>query len=293
MPEITCLVEARAQLGEGAFWCAREKVLWWVDIAGRRIFRYDPQTGRNESFDAPAQVGCLATRAAGGLVTALESGFHFFDPATGRFEFIVDPEAHLPVNRFNDGKTDRQGRFWSGTTVTDTAREPRKVAGLYRLDADLRCTQVIAGLGCSNGLAWSPDSRTMYLADSYTPYVHAYDFDPATGTAERARRFVDLSGMQGIVDGATVDREGCYWLTAPFKSRVMRFDPEGKLMTTVELPTESPTCCEFGGPDLNVLYVTTATFAGTPYDCSHQPLAGALFAIDAGVRGLPSVAFKG
>ena len=118
---------------------------------------------------------------------------------------------------------------------------------------------MVDGVGCSNGLAWSPDSRTMYFTDSHTGLVWAYDFDPATGDIANRRVFIDLTAEGGIVDGATVDAEGCYWLTVPFKGKVLAYDPTGKLMRTIELPTDLPTCCEFGGEDLDILYVTSAT----------------------------------
>jgi len=290
---IQCVVPAAAKLGEGTFWDHAAQVLWWIDIFGRTIHRYDPASGEQVSYTTPEDPGCLAPRAGGGLVISMTSGFHFFDPARGAFEPIVDPEANVEATRFNDGRTDRQGRFWSGTMVIDAKAEPRKIAALYRLDADLSCHRVVEGVGCSNGLAWSPDSRTMYFADSHTPLIRAFDFDPGTGDVQNPRTFVDLSDIEGIADGATVDEHGCYWVTIPFQGKVMRFDPEGKLMTTYVVPCDIPTCCEFGGRDLDILYVTTAALNRTPEELKDQPLAGGLFAIDARVRGLRAPLFAG
>ena len=289
MVEIRCVVDAKAQLGESTYWDHDANVLWWIDIYGPTIHRFDPADGREQVFVAPAYLGCVAVRAAGGLVVSMKNGFHFFDTETRRFEPIVDPEAHLPDTRFNDGKTDRQGRFWCGSMFEAPGQPPRKAGALYRLDTDLTTHKIIDGVGCSNGLAWSPDSRTLYFADSHTPYVWAYDFDPTAGAVANRRVFIDLSPMKGIVDGSTVDAEGCYWTTIPFQSKVMRYDPEGRLMQTIELPTDLPTCCEFGGPDLDILYVTTAIYRRTP-----EPLAGGLFALEGlGVKGLPLVPFAG
>lgn len=289
MVDIRCVVDAKAQLGESTYWDPTARVLWWIDIYGPAIHRFDPATGRNETFAAPEYLGCVAVRASGGLVVSMKSGFHFFDPSTGAFEPIHDPEAHLDETRFNDGKTDRQGRFWCGSMFEAPGRTPAKSGALYRLDADLTSHKVIDGVGCSNGLAWSPDSQVLYFADSHTPFVWAHDFDASGGTVANRRVFIDLTAMNGIVDGSTVDADGCYWTTIPFQGKVVRYDPDGRLMRMIELPTDLPTCCEFGGPDLDVLYVTTAVYRRTPL-----PLAGGLFALtDVGAKGLPLVPFAG
>ena len=283
-----CVVDAGAELGEGTLWDPGEGVLWWLDIWGSRIHRHNPATGRNDSWVCPEYPGCLGLREKGGLVATLVNGFHFFDPQTGSFEPIADPEADLPDTRFNDGKTDRQGRFWSGTMFEVADRPIEFVGSLYRLDADLSVHRVIEGIGCSNGLAWSPDSRVMYFADSHASTVWVYDFDPASGDVANRRIFIDMTRSGGIADGATVDAEGCYWLTVPPTGKVCRYDPDGRLMQTIVLPTDLPTCCEFGGAELDILYVTTAARTRRG-----QPHAGGLFAMDVGVKGLALSPFKG
>ena len=288
MTEVVCVVDAGAELGESTLWDADGKVLWWLDIWGSRIHRYDPATGRNDTWTCPSYPGCLGLREKGGLVISLVNGFHFFDPAVGTFEPIADPEAAEPATRFNDGKPDRQGRFWSGTMFEVPDRPIAFIGALYRLDPDLSVHRMVGGIGCSNGLAWSPDSRTMYFADSHAGTVWAYDFDPATGDIGGRRVFIDMSDSGGIADGATVDAEGCYWVTVPPTARVCRYDPAGRLMQAVTLPTDLPTCCEFGGGDLDILYVTTAARTRR-----NQPHAGGLFAVDVGVKGLPLPPFKG
>lgn len=288
MNGIECVYDANAELGEGALWDPVDRVLWWLDIWGRRIHRHDPASARNDNWETPEFPGCLGLRETGGLVMSMVSGFHFFDPASGTFEPIADPEAEMPDTRFNDGKPDRQGRFWSGTMFEVEGKPIEFIGSLYRLDADLSVHRTIEGIGCSNGLAWSPDSRTMYFADSHAGLVWAFDFDAGAGLPANRRVFVDLRGKGEIADGATVDAEGGYWLTVPPTGEVRRYDPKGRLVQTVRLPTDLPTCCEFGGPDLDVLYVTTA--ARGRRDQRH---AGGLFALEVGVRGLPSPRFKG
>lgn len=292
MSDIECVVDAKAILGEGTFWDTREQVLWWIDIWAPAIHRFDPATREDRVFPAPEYLGCLATRAKGGLVVTMASGFHFFDPVAGRFDPIADPEAGMPETRFNDGKTDRQGRFWSGT-MFEAEGPPRRIGSLYRLDPDLSVHRIVEGIGCSNGLAWSPDSRTMYYSDSHTTLVWAFDFDPATGAAENRRVFTDVAETGGIVDGATVDVEGCYWATIPVTSKICRYDPAGRLMRTILLPTDLPTCVGFGGKDLDVLYCTSAVLRRPAGKIRGAALAGGLFAVDAGVRGLPEAPFAG
>ena len=291
--EIQCVVAAGAQLGEGAFWDCAGQALWWVDIFAHTIHRYEPASGEQVSYATPEAPGCLATRTQGGLVLTMTSGFHFFDPPNGRFEPLVDPESELAATRFNDGRTDRQGRLWSGSMVIDAVAEPRKIAALYCLYADRTCHRMVEQIGCANGLAWSPDGRTMYHSDSHTSLIRAWDFDPATAALENVRTFADLAFINGIADGATVDADGCYWVTIPFQGKLLRFDPQGTLMRSIELPCDIPTCCEFGGRNLDVLYVTSAALNRKPHELANQPLAGGLFAVDAGVRGLAAAPFAG
>jgi sugar lactone lactonase YvrE len=293
MVDITCVVDAKASLGEGTIWDPAAQVLWWIDIWGPLIHRYDPATGADQTWEAPEYLGCIGLRARGGLIVTMVSGFYFFDPATGVFEPIADPEAGIAETRFNDGKTDRQGRFWSGTMFEVPGRKAEFIASLYRMDTDLSVHKMIEGVGCCNGLAFSPDSRTLYFTDSHTTLVHAYDFDAATGDIENKRIFIDVASTGGIADGATIDAEGCYWVTLPVTSKVCRYDPEGRLMRTIMLPTDLPTCCEFGGKDLDILYVATAVLNRPEAHFTGQRHPGGLFAIEAGVKGLPLPPFAG
>lgn len=287
MTDIVCVVDAKTELGEGTLWDPQAGVLWWVDIWGKAIHRYDPATGEDRIFETPAYVGCVAVRKKGGLVVTLADGFYFCDPEQGTFDNIVDPEADKPATRFNDGKTDRQGRFWSGTVFEAPPRPTEFIGALYRLDKDLSAHRMVDGIGSSNGLAFSPDSRVMYFADSQKNTVWAWDFDPGTGDIENRRVFIDTTATGGSPDGATVDVEGCYWTTLPESGKVARYDPKGSLMRTIMMPTSIPTCCEFGGKNLDVLYVTTARLR----KIKDQPLAGGLFALDVGVKGLPLPCF--
>lgn len=293
MVDVRCVVDARAELGEGTIWDPVKQVLWWIDIWGPTIHCYDPATGRDVTWAAPEYLGCVGLREKGGLVLTMASGFYFFDPETGVFDPIADPEAGIAETRFNDGKPDRQGRFWSGTMFEVPGRKIEYVGALYRMDTDLTIHKMIEHVGCCNGLAFSPDSRTMYFSDSHSGRVDAYDFDAATGDIENRRMFIDMTSTGGVADGATVDADGCYWVTVPVTGKVCRYDPAGKLMQTIELPTDLPTCCEFGGKHLDILYVTTAVLKRPESHFAGQSQPGGLFAVDAGAKGLILPPFAG
>lgn len=289
MTDVTCVLDIKAHLGEGPLWDPRAQRLYWVNIKRQELHRFDPATGRDEMWQAPAMVGSLAVRETGGLVVALRSGFHFFDPDSkapgGKWDPIVDPEAHLPENRFNDGKPDRQGRFWAGS-MHDPEKQPS--GGLYRLGWDLKATRLVDGIICSNALCWSPDGRTMYYADSWAHTIWAWDFEPASGEIANRRVFVERPKEDGAPDGATVDAEGFVWVAYWGGWCVRRFDPAGKLERVVKLPVAQVTCPAFGGPDLDICYVTSARVGRDP-----QPLSGGIFAFQPGVKGLAEAFFKG
>jgi sugar lactone lactonase YvrE len=288
--ELEGVLNAGSLLGEGALWDPQDQVLWWLDIKDRLIHCYAPATRANRTWSTPDDVGSLAVRERGGLVVAMGRGFYFFDPAQARFDLIVEPEADRPENRFNDGKPDRQGRFWAGS-LHDKETEPS--GGLYSLDRDLRWKKHLSGIIASNGLAFGPNSVVLYYADSAQRRVWVFDFDSADGHLTNQRVFLELGPTEGAPDGAAVDSEGCYWLTQPDGWRVCQYDTGGRCMRTISLPIQRPTCVAFGGDDLNTLYVTTARWGLSKSDLAGQPLAGGLFAISTDVAGLPDARFLG
>ena len=279
MISVTCVYDAKSLLGEGPFWDVTDQRLYWVDIKRHLIHRFDPVTGADESWPTPEDIGSLAVREKGGLVVALKSGFYFYDLDTGTATPAALPASHADHNRFNDGKTDRQGRFWAGS-MDDNEKEPS--GGLFRLHHDSHCEQIVDGIICSNSLCWSPDSRIMYYADSWQRTVWAWDFEP-----EEARSaigvFVNVPPAEGVPDGATVDAEGFLWIALWDGWQIRRYDPKGRPQESIRLPVQRPTCPMFGGSNLDVIYVTSASIGLSEHDLKEQPLAGRLFGVAADV----------
>ena len=254
--QVDCVVRGTDRLGECTLWCEREQALWWIDSRAPSLKRWDPASNAVRVLDLPATVGSVAFRESGGMLAALQSGIHFLDPATGALETVAQPEAHLPENRFNDGRCDRAGRFWAGT-MSDARREP--TGSLYRLSADLECRHIRADVIVPNSLAWSPDNRRMYFADTYRQVIRAWDFDLASGEVSNERVFVDTTGHPGRPDGSCIDADGGLWNAEYGGWRLVRYAPDGTLDRVIEMPVANPTCCCFGGANLDTLFVTSAT----------------------------------
>ena len=287
-PHVTCAADVHALLGEGPVWIEREHALYWVDIKGRKIFRLGGN-GKMRSWDTPMRVGSLVPRTDGGFVAGTDEGLTLVDLAADRFEIFANPDEDRPDNRFNDGKVDRQGRFWAGT-MDDTERAA--AGSLYRLDADLGWAAVDSGYRVTNGPAFSPDGRIMYHNDSARQVTYAFDLD-ASGNPANRREFLHFGEGDGYPDGMTVDADGCLWIAFWDGWCVRRYSPGAELLQAIEVPVQRPTSCAFGGAKLQTLFVTSARIGldGTELDC--QPLAGGLFAIDAGVLGIAELPFAG
>lgn len=285
-----CVLDARAQLGEGPAWTVEDGALWWVDILDGLLNRFDPAAGTHRSIRIGEPIGSFAPRTAGGFVAALKSGFWLLDAQGRRERRLADPLVGKPHQRMNDGRCDRQGRFWAG--AIDESRKHADAA-LYRIGPDGRCAASIEGLSISNGLAWSPDGRVMYHADTPTQIVHAYDFDPATGTPSGRRVFHRFEGPGRYPDGAAVDRDGCYWVALYGAGKVVRLAPDGTLLSEHLVPALCPTMPAFGGTDLRTLYVTSARQQRSQEELARYPLSGGLFAMRVDVPGLPEPMFAG
>lgn len=286
---VECVVDGRNTLGESVIWHPRERVLYWVDVRAPALYRLE-RGGGVTAFPLPALAGGVVPRAAGGLAIALQDGFYTVDTASGATALIVDPEPQFPENRINDGRCDRAGRFWAGTMHV-TRREP--LGSLYRLDPDRTVRRVRDGITVPNSLCFSPDDRTLYLADTYADFILAYDFSLEDGVISNPRRFADTRDHGGHPDGSCVDADGCVWNAEYRAGRVVRYTPQGRIDRVIALPISQPTCCCFGGDALDTLYITSSRQRMAPEELAAQPLAGGLFAVRPGVTGLPEAEYRG
>jgi sugar lactone lactonase YvrE len=279
-------------LGESPMWVAEQGALWWCDIPGKRLNRWHQASGRHDQWIFDTDVASCAPLLGGELLLGMRDGLWRFDPATGRREPLAEPPYDPAKERFNDGKADPQGRFWVGTIY-----EPRApaLAGLYRLSHG-KLDRVAGDITVSNGLAWSPDGRTMYWTDTTAHSIYAFDFDGADGSLSRRRTFASFPGKPadgniaaygGRPDGAAVDIEGAYWVAMFEGRRLLRLAPDGSLLQTVPLPVRCPTMPCFGGPDLRTLFITTARQNRPEAELAAEPDAGCVLSLRVDVPGLP------
>jgi sugar lactone lactonase YvrE len=281
-------------LSEGPRWSAETGELLWVDILGATLHRARPgRDGQLESVQTitvDRHVGAVAPATNGGYVLAAGTGFLHVDDS-GAFHELAQPEAGRSDVRMNDGACDALGRFWAGTMAYD---ESPGAGALYRLELDGSCTTVLTGLTISNGIGWSPDGATMYLADSGTGVVDAFDFDAISGDITRPRTIVTIDEPGVAPDGLTVDEDGGIWVALWGGGAVHRYGPDGALLTTVPLPVERPTSCAFGGRDRSTLFITTARDGLDEAALARQPNAGRVFHIGGlGVSGAPCAPYRG
>jgi sugar lactone lactonase YvrE len=271
-----CVLDAKASLGECPVWSIADQALCWVDINAPALNRFDPATGANTAWPMPASIGSFALRMHGGFIAALRDGIWFVD-RDGKLERKAAEAPYDPAHhRFNDGRADAQGRFWVGSM---NERRDANTATLYRLDANLKLTAVIGDIMISNGLAFSPDGKTLYHADTPTRTVCAYDLDPATAAISNRREFARFDGENDRPDGGAVDSEGCYWSAFYRGGKVVRISPQGKLLAEYPVPALCPTMCAFGGPDLRTVYVTSARQARGDAELARLPQSGGIFAM--------------
>lgn len=282
MTELENLLHLGLELGEGPLWSVEEQALYWVNISAGEIHRWDYRSNQHSLWNIGLPVGMAVFQQAGGFVLATQKGFAFWKPG-GKAEFILDPEAGRKGARFNDGAVDRRGRFWAGTI--DNKESP--TSSLYRLDADRSVRVMETGIAVSNGIGWSGDNRTMYYTDSPTRKIFAYDFDLGLGTIRNRRIFVEVPPEEGVPDGLAVDADGYIWSAHWDGWKVVRYTPDGKIERVIDMPVQRPTSCAFGGPNLDELFITSAWEGLSPAEKKAQPLAGDLFRLKVGVKGLP------
>lgn len=283
--EPVSIVQLGAPLGEGPLWVERDAALWFVDIKSYRIYRLDPETNAIQSWQTPGQCGFVLPSADGGLIAGLQSGLARFDPTTGAFVPLVDPEPQHPGNRLNDGTVDPHGRLWFGTMDDGETAESGTI---YRLGADGRCVASTPSCAITNGPAFSPDGRTIYHVDTGKGLIYACSVGE-DGTLSDARLFAQIPNSEGHPDGPTVDAEGCIWVGLYNGWGVRRYSPKGELLEQIRFPVSAITKVAFGGPERKTLYATTASKHLSAAERAEQPHAGDLFAFEVDVPGIPGV----
>ena len=292
MTEVHMAFDADNHLGETPIWSMRDAALWWVNCENPpELHCWSPASGTHRKWPMPLRIGGFVPKASGGLLVALADGLYDFDPDGGALKLRV--ASPLPGHvKLHESALDRQGRFWIGAYDHNfPANRQASGASFFRLDRD-ELTPVIEGIAVANGLAFSPDGRMLYAADSPTRKVEAWDLDPATGAVSNRRTFIALVEGEGFVDGATVDAEGGYWLANVGAGRLRRYLPDGSLERIIELPFPNPTKPAFGGPGLKTLYVTSTKLA---MQCLMEPSApnGPIYALEPGECGVPEIPFAG
>lgn len=283
------LGESRTSVGENPLFDARTNHLWWIDVRDTpAIHAIDLASGHERRWALQEDIGSIALTRAGQLVAGLRSGFAMFDPASGALSAIADPEPDRPGNRLNDGKCDAHGRFWCSSMNPESGIAE---GSLYVLERDLSHRRLHGGYFTPNGLVWSLDGTTMYVADTRRGIIYAFAFDVARGALGERRVFADLGAMPGGPDGATMDAEGGLWSAQFDGACLIRYDASGRMDKVIRLPVTRPTSCTFGGPDYRHLYVTTATRGLDAPALAAQSHAGRVLVLDVGLRGLAPAAF--
>lgn len=291
MTEFVRAVSEPCELGESPFWHPVEQRLYWCDIGAKRLHRLDPVTGDSQRWEFSSEPSCCAPVLGGGVMLGMRDGLWVFDTVAAQRQRFAPPPYDPSIERFNDGKCDPQGRMWLGTIY-----EPRDrpAAGLYRWCRHEGLQRVAGDVTNSNGLAWSPDGRTLYWSDTREHRIDQLDFEPQDGGLAHRREWVRFSPKQegapygGRPDGAAMDVEGCYWVAMYEGARVLRLSPSGEVLRTVHLPVQCPTMPCFGGPRLTTLYVTTARQGRSEEELRRHPLSGSVLALDVDVPGLPA-----
>lgn len=287
MSKAELVLRIACETGEGPVWDGQSQILWWTDIPGKTLHQCQADGSGHKSFAMPGRVGCIGLRQQGGLVLAMEHGFYLWDPETGEIEALAEPEKNLDAHRFNDGRCDREGRFVAGSMNLAT-KAPTGM--LWRLDADGAAHKLANECSIANGLAFSPEGRVMYWADTISNQVFMFDYD-AEGRASNRRLWLDRDIAPGGADGAAIDAEGCYWSARWGGNCVVRVTPEGKVDRTISVPASQVSMCSFGGPDMKTLYITTAWEGMSAEQRQAEELAGSIFAVALDVAGIPEARF--
>ncbi|WP_459502898.1 SMP-30/gluconolactonase/LRE family protein [Bacillus sp. C1] len=290
LEQLELILDAKASLGEGPCWDEQKHLLYWVDILEKKLLIYNPITNINREISFDQQIGCVALDTSGGVILAMERGFHSLNLETEELKLIHDPEPHLLENRFNDGKCDPAGRFWAGTTDLYGVNA---AGSLYCLHTDFSVEKKLKNVNTSNGLAWSPDHTYLYFIDTPTKKTVRFEYDLHTGNICTPIDVICIPNDEGLPDGMTIDKEGYLWIAHWGGAKITRWNPRtGENVLTVPIPSPYVTSCTFGGSNLTELYITTARTRMDPDQLKVYPYAGGVFRIKTQVKGCLTYRFN-
>jgi sugar lactone lactonase YvrE len=290
--EIRCIYDVPCILAECPLWHPTEQVLYWIDIVKPALHRLDPKTNHHQMWLMPTNICCIEPHAAGGLIAAMRSYFAHIELPSGHVtELAQVVRAEEPL-MFNDGKCDRQGRYWAGTK---DIHEKNPIASLYRFDHQGHVQAMAHDIIETNGIAWSPDNKLMYYCDTLRRDIWQCDFDFNAGTISNQRIFVQVPDGEGLPDGLTVDRDGFIWSAHWNGSRITRYTPQGLVDRVIRMPVPLTSCCCFGGADYRTLFVTSIRENLTEAELEKAPLSGCIFSVTfdgEDIQGLPETAYR-
>lgn len=289
MNQVEVALKITASLGECPRWDDQDGLLYWIDINAGQLHRFNPATGKDDYLVFDEEIGCFSLREQGGFLLAMRSGFYTLDDWNTKRTFICDPEEGMDKNRFNDGRADPKGRMFAGSVYP-----PKDYGGasIYSLTPAGEVKKWVGELLTANGIAFSPDGRRFYYADTPSHAIQQCDYDLETGTVSNCRLFHQFPHGQGRPDGAAVDSEGCYWTALYEGGRIVRLNPAGEILQEISVPAKCPTMVAFGDTDLKTLYITSV--GGRPEEeLKAFPDSGSLFKVRVDVAGLPEHRFAG
>lgn len=291
--ELLFSIESQCVLAECALWHVSQQAIYWVDILGAKIQSYQPKTKQLQTYNLPHRIGCFAfTESPNQIIAAFDIGIARYDLESGKLDWLAQPEKHISHNRFNDGRADRQGRFWAGSmSELENLHSQELVKGqLYCVSSstagEISCQSKVSDVFISNGLCWSKDSKTMYHADSPARCIYAYDFEPENAVLSNKRIFAETTG-HCFPDGSIIDADDFLWNAQWGASRIVRYTPSGEIDLSLELPVSQGSSVAIGGPNMDWLIVTTAKHSLAPERLLEEPQAGNVFVYQLhGIRGI-------
>lgn len=288
--EVVVAYKTDAKLGEGAIWNHETNELYWIDIEGMSLNIFNPKNNKNRSFPTASQIGTVVPKNNNEALIALVDGIHTINVHTGETKLFLDMKNDLVDCRLNDGKCDPSGRFWVGSM---NWQQEKGKAKLFSINKNAELNVKIDSVTISNGIVWTADKKTMYYIDTPTSQIKAYDYDDVTGNISNGRVAVQVAEELGFPDGMTIDAEGMVWVGMWNGNAVIRFNPKtGKMLRKIEVPAHNVTSCAFGGENLDTLYITTAKLDMNEEEIKKYPLAGSVFKVNPGVKGVQSNFFN-